>query len=309
MKYFINTNRKIYILSTLAILLFTCCQNGKTKKENEEADSIEYVSALTEISEALGQQQLFEPGTASFNGYVVLAKQAAPISEQEAVRLTTQFMNEHMLDVCNKASLPYYKKYMSLEDINALRDFYKSDRGARIANAGRQYYSPDIQAYIQSQVTELVMMYLQGESPSQAQHTQSVAYEEAFDRVVKSSDLSTVIDNFSKFAGANLSSKDKRLYDKCIKNIRKDIITISGEIFARYLSIEDTKALADWWESSLGQKAKKVNIECTENALEMGNIILKEFQTWIKKATSSRIDQKNNQKNGHKAVDLGLSVN
>ena len=68
MKYFINTNRKIYILSTLAILLFTCCQNGKTKKENEEADSIEYVSALTEISEALGQQQLFEPGTASFNG-------------------------------------------------------------------------------------------------------------------------------------------------------------------------------------------------------------------------------------------------
>ena len=121
--------------------------------------------------------------------------------------------------------------------------------------------------------------------------------------------MSTVIDNFLKFAGANLSSKDKRLYDKCIKNIRKDIITISGEIFARYLSIEDTKALADWWESSLGQKAKKVNIECTENALEMGNIILKEFQTWIKKATSSRIDQKNNQKNGHKAVDLGLSVN
>ncbi|TYA84269.1 DUF2059 domain-containing protein [Seonamhaeicola marinus] len=111
------------LISTLALLLVV---SFSTFAQSDEA----YKKVLTEMFELSGTEETYQVAIKQMFG--MYKQQYSSVSNDMWDELEAEFNKASMQDLVDLL-VPVYKKHLSIDDIKAIIEFYKSDAGKRFA--------------------------------------------------------------------------------------------------------------------------------------------------------------------------------
>lgn len=246
--------------------------------------SDEYKTLCRQITDEVNTNAAFAPGTQNFENYVFIAKSAAPgLTDAEARRLTENYMNVRMNEISAENVMPFYQKYLSVNDLKQVLAFYRTPAGKRIADGVIKMQAPEVQGIISNWLSPALMSVMMGGKVDPAPCHQSEAFMKAFDRADRVCDFRSTLDIMLKNMKEALVSMDNgdELYEQMATLMTQNSRALFAEMYGMVYTHEDMEALASFYETQYGVKMAKAVKEISANAVNDGMRIVNDFQNWI----------------------------
>lgn len=217
--------------------------------------------------------------------YAILAQEVDnSLTEEEATKLTQEYMNTRLIDLCVDLFTPYYYEKLTEDELTNLSNFYQTDNGKRLAECSNKLNSVEVQAVLAEKIQAGIMAVAFG---NEAPHVTCDAPEsfmkkfDQFNQYAQFSEKTELIINSLKSKTGN-SPEVIKVFDNLSKYLNTESRGIYGSMFYMAYTENDMDLLIASCNTPEGKKMQEMANIISANTMEIGFAIVKDFRDWVK---------------------------